>query len=203
MSPPSVTNVDSISLRIARRQPLCPAREPGMAAPGRAVALEGPPQQRVEPCERALPARARVVAQELSEGSLAQLEPGLAARLFVELQPHVEPDSARRERDPLDILMPNEQLVLDDLGEGHVDRAAVVRVVVADHHNAPATTDPRVAVHGLVRTGVSDRTEPLAYLVSVDERPVDELGGSVEDAGDSQLACRCHAIAFLVVCVIG
>src|SRR5215469_18281143 len=104
MSPPRVTNVDSISLRIVRRLQPCRAGAP----------LQGPPQQRVELGERALPALDRVVPERLAERALTQLEPCLAARLGVELQPPVEPDRARRAGNPLDLLVPNQQLVLDD-----------------------------------------------------------------------------------------
>src|SRR5215472_16607521 len=117
MSPPRVTNVDSISLRIGRHPPRRRSDVP--------VPSQGPAEQRVELGERALPASGRVVAERLMERALTQLEPCLAARLGVELQPHVEPDRARRAGNPLDLLVPNQQLVLDDFGEGEVDGAAI------------------------------------------------------------------------------
>ena len=48
------------------------------------------------------------------EWALVQLEPRLAAWLLVELQPEPEPDTPGSARDAHDILVPDDQLVLDD-----------------------------------------------------------------------------------------
>ena len=95
--------------------------------PNPGVALERAPQQRVKPAERALPARLGVLAALLGERALAQVEPGFAVRVLLELESQHDPGAGSS----LDLLMPGEQLVLHHLGEGRVDPAADFRVRVA------------------------------------------------------------------------
>jgi hypothetical protein len=162
---------ETLEIRLAALVALGSGDSPG-------VALERASQQGVEPDERAVPVSLRDLAALFGERALTQVQPGFAVRLLVELKPQHDPGA----RGSLDLLVSGEQLVLHDLGEGHVDPAAHGRVRVVHEHEALETTGPRVYLHALEGDREALGPEPLAQLVGVDEGPVDQFWRDAEDS---------------------
>src|ERR1700683_313604 len=126
-------------------RPSAPAPMTTTSASTRTSRLQRAPQQRVQPGERVVPARLGGLAELLGERALPQFEPGLAVALRAELQAQPDPGAPG----PLDLLVPVEQLVLHDVGEGRVDRAAQGRGLVVHHHEPLEPAGPRVDLQAL------------------------------------------------------
>jgi hypothetical protein len=159
--------------------------------------LQRAPQQRVEPGEGVLPDCLRVGAQLVAGRVLAQFEPGpaaglIAAGLIEEFQPQPGPGRPPGARYLADVGVPHQQLILDDLGQCHINRSTVTRVRVIHQHETLETACPDVALHGLVRHREVRGPEPLAQLVGIDESPVDQFARRVEDPRDKDFPTIAH-----------
>ena len=123
---------------------------------------------------------------------LAQLERGPAAGLVEEFQPQPDPGRPSGAGYRADVGVRDQQFILDDLVQCHIDRRAASRVRVAHQHKTQETTGPGVAFRRLARHGETRGPEPLAQLVGIDEGPVDQFARRVEDARDGDFLTVAH-----------
>jgi len=133
-----------------------------------------------------------VVAYLVAGRVLAQLERGPAAGLVEEFQPQPDPGRPSGAGYRADVGVRDQQFILDDLVQCHIDRRAASRVRVAHQHKTQETTGPGVAFRRLARHGETRGPEPLAQLVGIDKGPVDQFARRVEDAGDGDFPTLAH-----------
>src|SRR6185503_13249705 len=91
-------------------------------------------EQPVELREGALPAGPRHLDEARVVRALPDDEPRPALAGVVELEPDAHHDAVREPGDSLDALLAHQQLVLDHLREGGIDRRALLGVRVGHHH---------------------------------------------------------------------